>query len=443
MTSYFQLLYVLPIVGAAAVQMRRGARRLALLSALLYGALVLHQYAGGSGYIGGAWVLDVRPFLPPIRVASYTVAANAIAFVAVALLSGSLAERLQRADDRLAVASTALADLQAFNQHVIESLTSGLITTDRGGRVVSLNRAAEQIIALPARAGHRAAGRRPAPGPADVCRAARRRARRRRQPARRLRVSHRRRRSPRDRVERRTPGHARWPGGLPADVPGRHRDPPARARRAPTAAAGRGRRDGSRHRARDSQPAGVDAGIDSGPAVGAVAQRRAGQPHGHRAARVGPAQRHDSLVSRVRAPAGGRARAGGPAARAHRRRDAAAEQPRAQARTPRHRRRAEPGPGRRCRRSSDSAGGLEPGDQRPARHARRAAPCAWSPVPCRRPTGTSNWPWSTTGSGSPRSSSTRSFSRFTARSARGPAWAWPSSTASSRTTGARWSSSLP
>jgi two-component system, NtrC family, sensor histidine kinase PilS len=150
MTSYFQLLYVLPIVGAAAVQMRRGARRLALLSALLYSGLVLYQYTGGSGYIGGAWVTDVRPFLPPIRVAAYTVAANGIAFVAVALLAGSLAERLQRADDRLAVASTALADLQAFNQHVIESLTSGLITTDRAGLVISLNRAAEQIVALPA-----------------------------------------------------------------------------------------------------------------------------------------------------------------------------------------------------------------------------------------------------------------------------------------------------
>jgi two-component system sensor histidine kinase PilS (NtrC family) len=156
MTSYFQLLYVLPIVGAAAVQMRRGARRLALLSALLYSALVLHQYSGGSGYISGALVADVRPFLPPIRVACYTVAANAIAFVAVALLAGSLAERLERADDRLAVASTALADLQAINQHVIESLTSGLITTDRAGHVVSLNRAAEKILAQPA---HRVIGR--------------------------------------------------------------------------------------------------------------------------------------------------------------------------------------------------------------------------------------------------------------------------------------------
>lgn len=144
-TSYFQLLYVLPIVGASTAQMRRGARRVALFSALLYGALVMYQYSGGSGYISGASVADVRPFLPNVRVASYTVAANAIAFVAVALLSGSLAERLQRADARLAVASSALADLQAFNQHVIESLTSGLVTTDRAGHIVTFNRAAEQI----------------------------------------------------------------------------------------------------------------------------------------------------------------------------------------------------------------------------------------------------------------------------------------------------------
>ena len=133
-TSYFLLLYALPLVGASTIQMRRGAGRLALVSALLYGALVFYQYAGGAGDVSGEWVQDVRPYLPPVGVAAYTVAANAIAFVAVALLAGSLAGRLQRADARLAVASTALADLQAFNQHVIESLTSGLMTTDRAGR---------------------------------------------------------------------------------------------------------------------------------------------------------------------------------------------------------------------------------------------------------------------------------------------------------------------
>jgi two-component system sensor histidine kinase PilS (NtrC family) len=149
-TSYFQLLYVVPILGATAVRKSRGARQLAILSALLYAILVLHQYSGASGYIGGVFVSDVRPLLPPLRVAIFTVAANATAFLSVAWLAGSLAERLERADHGLAVASTALADLQAFNEHVIESLTSGLITTDRRGRTLSMNRAAEQIAGVSA-----------------------------------------------------------------------------------------------------------------------------------------------------------------------------------------------------------------------------------------------------------------------------------------------------
>ena len=72
-------------------------------------------------------------------------------FLAVAVLSGYLAERLRSADASLARASSEIADLQAFNQHVIESLTSGLATTDRHGRVLTFNGAAENIT------GHRAA----------------------------------------------------------------------------------------------------------------------------------------------------------------------------------------------------------------------------------------------------------------------------------------------
>jgi two-component system, NtrC family, sensor histidine kinase PilS len=144
-TSYFSLLYVLPVIGAASLQLRTGALRVATISALAYGTLVIAQYSGSAGYVAGEWVPDMRGFLPPAHVAEYTVAANAIALFAVALVGGSLADRLRRADARLAHASHALADLQAFNQHVIQSLTSGLVTTDRAGRIVAFNRAAEVI----------------------------------------------------------------------------------------------------------------------------------------------------------------------------------------------------------------------------------------------------------------------------------------------------------
>jgi hypothetical protein len=55
-------------------------------------------------------------------------------FLAVAGLSGYLAEGLRLTGEQLEETSTQLADLQAFNQHVIDSLTSGLTTCDTSAR---------------------------------------------------------------------------------------------------------------------------------------------------------------------------------------------------------------------------------------------------------------------------------------------------------------------
>jgi two-component system, NtrC family, sensor histidine kinase PilS len=149
-TSYFAFLYVLPVIGAASLQFRSGGLRLAILSTALYVGMVAIEYAGAGGYIGGLWVPDIHGLLPPIRVAAFTVAADGAALVAVALLAGSLADRLRSTSQSLADASMALADLKAFNQHVIESLTSGLATTDRAGHILTFNRAAEAISGHPA-----------------------------------------------------------------------------------------------------------------------------------------------------------------------------------------------------------------------------------------------------------------------------------------------------
>src|SRR5205085_1370111 len=81
-------------------------------------------------------------------VAQYTVALNVFGFFAVALLSGSLANSLRTADARLELASTEIADLQALNQHVIDSLPSGLATTDTTQSILTFNRAAEQITGV-------------------------------------------------------------------------------------------------------------------------------------------------------------------------------------------------------------------------------------------------------------------------------------------------------
>src|SRR3954468_7836233 len=145
-SSYFSSLYTLPIIAASTIESRRGGTMVAILSSLLYSGLVLAQYYGG-GMLPGVrdWAL-----LPAARIAFFTVGLNVFGFLAVAGLSGYLAESARRADERLAATSNQLADLQAFSQHIIDSLMSGLATTDMDGRVLAFNRAAEAITGITA-----------------------------------------------------------------------------------------------------------------------------------------------------------------------------------------------------------------------------------------------------------------------------------------------------
>jgi hypothetical protein len=48
-TSYFTSLYVLPVIAASTIQLRRGGLMVATLSTVLYGGLVLAQYLAASG----------------------------------------------------------------------------------------------------------------------------------------------------------------------------------------------------------------------------------------------------------------------------------------------------------------------------------------------------------------------------------------------------------
>lgn len=148
-TSYFTSVYVLPIIAAGALQYVRGAITVSVLSALLFGAVVVAQYAGPFA----PFFASTGPFeaeLPPLRVALFTLGLNLFGFFSIAILGGYLAESAKRADARLKQASTRIADLEAFNANVIDSLTSGLLTTDAAGRVISCNRTGLSIAGVTA-----------------------------------------------------------------------------------------------------------------------------------------------------------------------------------------------------------------------------------------------------------------------------------------------------
>jgi two-component system, NtrC family, sensor histidine kinase PilS len=151
-TSYFTSLYVLPVIAASTIQFRRGGLMVATLSTVLYCGLVLAQYLAASGLRTDPWLISSTIALPPASVARYTTALNVFGFFAVALLSGSLANSLRSAGVKLEEASSEIADLQALNQHVIDSLPSGLATTDPSHRILTFNRGAEIITGVLARA---------------------------------------------------------------------------------------------------------------------------------------------------------------------------------------------------------------------------------------------------------------------------------------------------
>lgn len=139
--SPFPALYLVILYVSSALFGRRGVIHLALLGATLYaacGALTitgaLDRAAGWPAYGGGrmAWV-------------EFMFSLNLIAIVAVAILSSQLAERVKRSETELALATRDLADYRLFNDRIIESIRSGLVTTDLQGNIVTFNRAAEEI----------------------------------------------------------------------------------------------------------------------------------------------------------------------------------------------------------------------------------------------------------------------------------------------------------
>jgi len=68
-----------------------------------------------------------------------------ISFLVVGLLAAKLAHSQTKSDVELAAATRSLADLRALHERIVESIRSGVITTDLHGRIYTFNAAAEEI----------------------------------------------------------------------------------------------------------------------------------------------------------------------------------------------------------------------------------------------------------------------------------------------------------
>ena len=140
--SVFPFMYIFVIFSAAATTERRGGLVVGILSGLLYAMLVLAE-----------WTQVIRPVefaggLAPHRsvgYAAYQVVIHAVAFLAVAVLSSRLSYRLRQTGQELERRGLDLRNLQTLHQAIVSNISSGLMTLDLEGRVVSFNEAAERI----------------------------------------------------------------------------------------------------------------------------------------------------------------------------------------------------------------------------------------------------------------------------------------------------------
>jgi two-component system sensor histidine kinase PilS (NtrC family) len=88
-----------------------------------------------------SWLL---PGSLPLAETLHVFGIHSLAFLIVGLLSGRLAENLRRADQSLVEQQRGLQRLQAFHENIVQSISSGLFTTDSAGRITSFNPAAEE-----------------------------------------------------------------------------------------------------------------------------------------------------------------------------------------------------------------------------------------------------------------------------------------------------------
>jgi two-component system sensor histidine kinase PilS (NtrC family) len=142
--SPFSVLYVITVTLSSLILRRRGGLITAGFSVILFGLITSIQLYGLFESTG--WI---QPSRLSVGESFQAFGVHGLALMMVGLLSGALAEQLRRADQSLVEKERGLSRLQAFHENIVQSISSGVFTTDAVGRITSFNLAAQEITGYP------------------------------------------------------------------------------------------------------------------------------------------------------------------------------------------------------------------------------------------------------------------------------------------------------
>lgn len=140
--STFSFLYIFSIIIASIIISRTGGYVIASISSLIYGTMAnleLYNFISPASFYG-----KVFSSLDPGYV-FYVVFFNILAFFLIAFLSGNLSERLKITGKELRIEKDHFIRLQNFNENIVNSIESGLFTTDIMGKINFFNKSAEKL----------------------------------------------------------------------------------------------------------------------------------------------------------------------------------------------------------------------------------------------------------------------------------------------------------
>lgn len=138
-TSPYTVLYIIIIAVSSLLLGPRAAIYASVGCAAIFTAISLAAVTGLLPRF--ARVVTETSYIKTIQ----TIGLNDVAFLVVGLLAARLAERQSRYDVELTETTQTLANLRALHERIVESIRSGVITTDLEGHIYTFNNAAEEI----------------------------------------------------------------------------------------------------------------------------------------------------------------------------------------------------------------------------------------------------------------------------------------------------------